>query len=147
MKNAFLELDTSPPDTESILTNVFLNVYTMLYYRISRQYHFTNTFHQVFRPNDMRIFLLLRTTPGSTSLDIMPPSFEECIDSFTRLHQVQPTSNRKGVKPSLLTVGGKAFSKHVHRDLKSEFWGSCNGSKLNFSGKFGEKRFNRPQFS
>ncbi|GAB5593158.1 hypothetical protein Unana1_08058 [Umbelopsis nana] len=107
MKNAFLELDTSPPDTESILANVFLNV---------------------FRPNDMRIFLLLRTTPGSTSLDIMPPSFEECIDSFTRLHQVQPTSNRKGVKPSLLTVGGKAFSKHVHRDLKSEFWGSCNGN-------------------
>jgi hypothetical protein len=77
----------------------------------------------------MRTFLLLRTTQGSTQLDVMPPSLEQCLESFTRLHKVHQPSSRRGVKPSILTVGAKAFSKHVHRDLKSEFWGICEGSE------------------
>jgi hypothetical protein len=87
------------------------------------------TVFQFVVPNDIRTLLSLRTTEGRNSLEEMPPSLQQCMVSFTQLHQTTVSSFRRGAKPSLLTVGGKAFCKHVHRDLEAEFWGVCKGSK------------------
>ncbi|KAH8547729.1 hypothetical protein BGW37DRAFT_509187 [Umbelopsis sp. PMI_123] len=108
MERMFSKIDSMPENTYVILLEFF---------------------REFVLPNDIRTLLLLRTTEGSSSLDIMPPSLEQCMMSFTQLHQTTVLSNRRGVKPSQLTVGGKAFSKHVHRDLKAEFWGVCKGNE------------------
>ncbi|RUP51447.1 hypothetical protein BC936DRAFT_148124 [Jimgerdemannia flammicorona] len=86
-------------------------------------------FFTTLHPPDIRPFLHLRTTTGSR-LARMPPTLNECLVSFTTVHErknFQPV--RKGVKPSTLTVGAKALTKHWHRDVGSGFWGVATGSE------------------
>jgi len=58
----------------------------------------------------------LRQTPGSILSIARPPNEEILIEAFNQLHK--PSSK------SQLTVGARAFSKHVHRDKTSDFWGT-----------------------
>ncbi|ORX49510.1 hypothetical protein DM01DRAFT_1338183 [Hesseltinella vesiculosa] len=84
-------------------------------------------------PHEWRIWLLMRTTVGSQTV-VCPPSLEECLASFARIHQKVKTgtSPQKLAKPTsahVLTVGAKALSKHWHRDRQVGFWGSFSGTE------------------
>lgn len=61
--------------------------------------------------------LNIRHTQGS--VDIFPPSIATLLASFNEKHK--PTAN--------LTVGARALSKHCHRAVTSEWWGTCAGSE------------------
>lgn len=61
--------------------------------------------------------LNIRHTQGS--VDSFPPPLATLIASFNEKHK--PNAN--------LTVGARALSKHCHRDVSSEWWGSCAGSE------------------
>jgi len=83
-------------------------------------------------PKDLNTFLGLRTTVGSALQ--LPPSFSECIESFTKVYvktsAQPPRRTPKGlIKANTLTVGAKAFSKHCHRDISGTFWGVCTGTE------------------
>ncbi|KAI9282952.1 hypothetical protein BC943DRAFT_362472 [Umbelopsis sp. AD052] len=132
------EMQTSPFETLSIINSHRIceleERLKRMFSKIDRLPENENeVFLQFFRdfviPNDIRTLLSLRTTEGSNKLEVMPPSLQQCMVSFTQLHQLAVSSVRRGVKPSVLTVGGKAFSKHVHRDLTAEFWGVCKGTE------------------
>ena len=59
----------------------------------------------------------VRCTVGSHN--ILPPPKETLLESFTRSHH--PSAK--------LSVGGRALSKHSHRDDTLQWWGICTGSK------------------
>ena len=59
----------------------------------------------------------VRCTVGSH--DILPPPKETLLESFNRPHH--PSAK--------LSVGGRALSKHSHRDDTVQWWGTCTGSK------------------
>ena len=61
--------------------------------------------------------LNIRWTQGS--IDSFPPPMSTLVASFNNKHN--PNAN--------LTVGARALSKHCHRDMTSEWWGSCVGSE------------------
>ena len=61
--------------------------------------------------------LNIRHTQGS--IDSFPPPMSTLVASFNKKHK--PNAN--------LTVGARALSKHCHRDVTSEWWGSCVGSE------------------
>ena len=58
----------------------------------------------------------VRCTVGSHN--ILPPPKETLLESFTRPHH--PSAK--------LSVGGRALSKHSHRDDTRQWWGICTGS-------------------
>ena len=60
----------------------------------------------------------IRCTIGSH--DILPPSKETLLESFTRPHN--PAAR--------ISVGGRALAKHCHRDDSLQWWGKCTGSEL-----------------
>ncbi|CAO3597915.1 unnamed protein product [Absidia cylindrospora] len=84
------------------------------------------------RPEDWRVWLMMRTTIGSRDWKVMPPSLHECLIGFATLHQKKATTTtktkRKNTQHHVLTVGAKALSKHWHRDRQVGFWGDCTGS-------------------
>ncbi|CAJ0747840.1 11873_t:CDS:2 [Entrophospora sp. SA101] len=77
---------------------------------------------------DLNTFLGLKTTFKSSSH--LPPSFNECVESFTRVYikKNQKKNPRNPNSSNILTIGGKALSKHSHRDKSTLFWGVCTGS-------------------
>ncbi|CAO3597916.1 unnamed protein product [Absidia cylindrospora] len=87
------------------------------------------------RPEDWRVWLMMRTTIGSRDWKVMPPSLHECLIGFATLHQKKATTTtktkRKNTQHHVLTVGAKALSKHWHRDRQVGFWGDCTGSMTN----------------
>ncbi|RUS18167.1 hypothetical protein BC937DRAFT_89082 [Endogone sp. FLAS-F59071] len=86
-------------------------------------------FFTTLAPIDIRPYLRLRTTTGSR-LARMPPTLRECLASFVTVYErkgAQPV--RKGLKPSKLTVGAKALTKHWHRDVENGFWGVATGTE------------------
>ncbi|CAG8470750.1 2927_t:CDS:2 [Paraglomus brasilianum] len=98
-------------------------------------------------PKDVNTFLGLRTTIGSAVY--LPPSLNECVNAFTKIHTKSNVteqsggeqgsgsegsigdgeSKRRKNKVNTLTVGAKAFSKHCHRDRSRNFWGTCTGTE------------------
>ena len=59
----------------------------------------------------------IRCTVGSH--DILPPPKVTLLESFTQPHH--PSAK--------LSVGGRALSKHSHRDDSLQWWGICTGSE------------------
>lgn len=59
----------------------------------------------------------VRCTAGSANF--LPPSQELLLATFNSLHH--PSAK--------LTVGGRALSKHSHRDVSDSWWGVCTGSE------------------
>lgn len=55
------------------------------------------------------------------SQDIFPPPRKQLLETFTALHAPGTSS--------ILTVGGRALTKHSHRDHSSSWWGVCTGSE------------------
>ncbi|CAG8580787.1 4056_t:CDS:2 [Paraglomus occultum] len=98
-------------------------------------------------PKDVNTFLGLRTTVGSAVY--LPPSLNECVNAFTKIHTKSKVieqsggeqgsgsegsigdgeNKRRKIKVNTLTVGAKAFSKHCHRDRSKNFWGTCTGTE------------------
>ncbi|KAI9245078.1 hypothetical protein BDA99DRAFT_543771 [Phascolomyces articulosus] len=78
---------------------------------------------------DWRIFLHIRTTAGGNTFHVMPPSLNECIDTFTRVYQKPNAKPRRHGQQYQLSVGAKALSKHWHRDREEQFWGVCTGTE------------------
>ncbi|CAJ0765819.1 20181_t:CDS:10, partial [Entrophospora sp. SA101] len=78
---------------------------------------------------DLNTFLGLKTTFKSSSH--LPPSFNECVESFTRVYikKNQKKNPRNPNSSNILTIGGKALSKHSHRDKSTLFWGVCTGTE------------------
>lgn len=72
----------------------------------------------------------MRTTAGGSDLEKMPPSLQECIQSFIRVYEKKNAKPRRHGQPYMLSVGAKALSKHWHRDRQAQFWGICTGSML-----------------
>jgi hypothetical protein len=98
------------------------------------------------RMTDLEVCLLLplRQTPGSSSA--CPPSLclQDLLWSACALHNFEPEKYRAyidarkaGLKPkgepSLLTVAGRALSKHAQRDSSARFWGRATGSKAHLN--------------
>lgn len=87
-----------------------------------RQHHTTHNSNILFSSQILDLrgvldLLGLRKTAGSC--DVLLPSRGTLLRSFNELHT--PTSK--------LTVGGRALSKHCHRDNSLKWWGECTGSK------------------
>lgn len=61
----------------------------------------------------------MRQTVGS--LDLFPPSMMDIFVAFNRHHELS--------KNNRLTVGGRALSKHSHRDASTSWWGVCTGTE------------------
>ncbi|ORY92124.1 hypothetical protein BCR43DRAFT_81292 [Syncephalastrum racemosum] len=80
-------------------------------------------------PNDVRIFLRLRTTAGGQTLDVMPPSLDECLYAFSKVYVKASAKPSRVQQQHKLTVGAKALSKHWHRDQRTGFWGVCTGTE------------------
>ena len=59
----------------------------------------------------------LRCTSGSCEL--LPPPRCALLASFTKQHS----------PPAHLSVGGRALSKHCHRDASRQWWGESTGCK------------------
>jgi hypothetical protein len=72
--------------------------------------------------------LALRETPGS--LNYIPPDINLLIEKFKEPH-TKDTSNLKNkkAKPSILSVGARALSKHTHRSSDG-FWPKGNGKEV-----------------
>jgi hypothetical protein len=98
------------------------------------------------RFTDLEVCLLLqlRQTPGSSSN--CPPSLclHELLWSVCALHNFELDKYREYVdarkaglkpkgEPSLLTVAGRALSKHAQRDSSARFWGRATGSKAHLN--------------
>ena len=82
---------------------------------------FDNGFFQSIGLRGVLDLLGVRCTVGSHNL--LPPPKETLLSSFTQLHH--PSAK--------LSVGGRALSKHSHRDDSLQWWGKCTGSMLNVS--------------
>ncbi|KAI9313141.1 hypothetical protein BX666DRAFT_1979981 [Dichotomocladium elegans] len=60
----------------------------------------------------------------------MPPSLDECLASFVRVHEKKNVKSHRHRQAHQLSVGAKALSKHWHRDRQAQFWGVCTGTEL-----------------
>ncbi|CAI2373297.1 unnamed protein product [Moneuplotes crassus] len=90
------------------------------------------------KPRGMWTMLGLRTTTGSQD-HLTLPSRGSLLDSFNALNTPPEKSKSKKIKkPSILTVGAKALSKHGHRG-KEGYWGSITGKESAKNERANEK--------
>ncbi|KAI9144637.1 hypothetical protein BKA69DRAFT_1053520 [Paraphysoderma sedebokerense] len=94
--------------------------------------------------NQEDVYLLLGLSQTIGTVFRIPPSFRQCIYSFNQLHNSslpytpesssdlhtssssEPLSTKKRYKPSLLTVGARALTKHANR---ANWWGEITGKE------------------
>lgn len=93
---------------------------------------------------ELGILLGLRQTVGSSDAPL-PFCLKDCLYATCQLHQYDSTAYFAYVEqqlhpekpqpyprpkpPSLLTVAGKALTKHAHRDTSASFWGLATGPR------------------
>jgi hypothetical protein len=74
----------------------------------------------------------IRQTPGS--LNYIPPDVNLFIDKFKELHSKEVIIKNTKAKPSILTVGARALSKHTHRSSEG-FWPTSEGKEVDKNKK------------
>ena len=80
----------------------------------------------------IRELLGLRSTIG-TEMNLLPPPIDLLIHAAN-----QPITTKANAKPPILTVAGRARTKHAHRGSKDQFFGISKGNNIE-KNEAGEK--------